>query len=191
MTTKGEERIGYLADREKGEAERKQRQVVEERKQRQAEKERRAIEERKQSGMYLHEVIAEGLPREIEKRVRSEFNIISIDRLGSKRLNEIALPQKIWKETGLLRLKGERKLGYLELPLRHWLEILKNISKPAPKPQHLSPEEVLILTALPKQKKGDFLVTKDGEVLYARGKGYLTLGAAAILAQYRRAKRTG
>ena len=41
------------------------------------------------------------------------------------------------------------------------------------------------------QKKGEFLVTKDGEVLYAPGKGYLTLGAAAILAQYRKAKRTG
>ena len=66
---------------------------------------------------------------------------------------------------------------------------MENISKPAPKPQHLSADEVLILTALPKQKKGEFLVTKDGEVLYAPGKGYLTLGAAAILAQYRKAKR--
>lgn len=107
LTAKGEERIVYLADREK----------------------REAIEKRKQSGMYLHEVNAEGLPREIEKRVRSEFNI-SIERLGRKRLNEIALPQKIWEETGLLRLKGERKLQHLELPLTHWLEILANISKP-------------------------------------------------------------
>jgi len=40
------------------------------------------------------------------------------------------------------------------------------------------------------QKKGEFSVTKDGEVFYAPGKGYLTPGAAAILAQYRKAKRT-
>lgn len=110
LTTKGEERISYLADREK----------------------REAIEKRKQSGMYLHEVIAGALPREIEKRIRSEFNI-SIERLGHKSLNEIALPHKIWEETGLLRPKGERKLEHLELPLRHWLEILENISKPRPK----------------------------------------------------------
>jgi len=30
------------------------------------------------------------------------------------------------------------------------------------------------------QKKGEFLVTKDGEVLYAPGKGYLTLAAAIL-----------
>ena len=76
-----------------------------------------------------------------------------IDRLGNKRLNEIALPQKIWNETGLLRLKGKRKLEYLELPLRHWLEILTNVSKAA---LNLSAEEVLILTALPKQKRVSF-----------------------------------
>jgi len=44
----------------------------------------------------------------------------------------------------------------------------------------LSAEEVLILTALPKQKKGESLVTEDGEVLYAPGKGYLTLAAAIL-----------
>jgi len=119
LTGKGEARIDYLADKERISylADREKRE---------------AIEKRKQSGMYLHEVIAEGLPREIEKTIQSEFNI-SIERLGHKRLNEIALPQKIWEETGLLRLKGERKLEHLELPLRHWLEILENISKPCPK----------------------------------------------------------
>lgn len=108
LTGKGEERISYLTDKEK----------------------REAIDKRKQSGMYLHEVIAEGLPSEIEKRIRSEFNI-SIERLGEKRLDEIALPQKIWEQTGLLRLKGERKLEHLELPLDAWIRVLKNISKPA------------------------------------------------------------
>jgi len=40
-------------------------------------------------------------------------------------------------------------------------------------------------------EKGEILVTKDGQVLYDPGRGYLTPGAAAILAQYRKAKRTG
>jgi hypothetical protein len=53
----------------------------------------------------------------------------------------------------------------------------------------LSLEEVLIISALTKQKKGEFLVTKDAEILYAPGRGYLT-EAGAILAEYRKIKRT-
>lgn len=87
-----------------------------------------------------------------------------------------------------MKLSGERILAYCQLPLDVWIRVLENISKPAPKPQHLSFEEVLIISTLTKRKKGDFLVTKDGEVLYAPGKGYLTAGAAAILAEYRKAK---
>ncbi len=103
--------------------------------------------QRKQSGMYLHEVIADGLPKEIEKRIRNEFDIISLERLGSKRLSEIALPQKIWEETGLLKLRRERKLQHLELRFDAWIKVLENMSKPAPKPRHLSVEELLIITA--------------------------------------------
>ena len=132
-------------------------------------------------------MVAEGLPKEIEKRIRSEFNITSIDRLGSRRLNEIAIPQKICEETGLLKLRSERKLEDLELPFAAWIRVLENISKPAPKPQHLSLEEVLIITPFSK-RKGDFWVTRDGEVIYAPGKGYLTV--EAILAEYRKANRT-
>jgi DNA-binding MarR family transcriptional regulator len=174
LTAKGEARIVYLADKEKKETERKQRE---------------AIEQRKQIGMYLREVITEGLPQEIENRVRSEFKV-SIERLGSKRLDEIALPRKIWEETGLLRLGRERNLEHLGLSFDAWVRVLQNISKPAPKPQHLSVEELLFVTALPKRGKGEFLVTEDGEVLYAPGKGYLAAEAAAVLAAYRKRKRT-
>lgn len=168
LTDKGEARIAYLANKEKKEA----------------------IEERKQRGMYLHEVIAEGLPREIEERIRSEFNITSVERLGGKRLDEIALPQKICQETSLLKLRRGRKLEYLELPFDAWLRLLQNMSKQGPKPQHLSLEEVLIISALTKQEKGEFLVTKDGEILCDPGRGYLTMQAAAILPEYRKEKKT-
>lgn len=180
LTDKGEARITYLADKEKGEVERR---------------EKEAFEQRKQSGMYLHELITGGLPGEIERRIRTEFNI-SIQRLGSKRLNEIALPQKTWEETGLLGLKRETKFEHLELPFDRWIRLLQNISKPTPRsehllkpfptPQYLSLEEVIIISTLTERKKGDFFVTKEGEVLYAPGKGYLTLEAAAILAECRK-----
>lgn len=163
-----------MADKEKKEAERK---------------EREAIEERKQSGMYLHEVVAEGVPKEIEERIRNEFDITSMERLGSKRLNEIELPQKISEETGFSKLSGEMMLAHRQLPFDVWIRVLENISKPILKPQHLSFEEVLIISALTKTKKGEFLVTKDGEMLYAPGEGYLAVEAAAVLAAYRKAKR--
>jgi len=53
----------------------------------------------------------------------------------------------------------------------------------------LSLQEVLIISTLNKQKKGEFLVTKDGKILYAPGRDYLTMEAGAILAEYRRGKR--
>jgi DNA-binding PadR family transcriptional regulator len=188
LTAKGEERISYLADKEKT----RQSEVTviagKERDEAIAEKQRdEAIQKRP---MSLHQAISQGLPKEIEGRICREFGIASARRLASKKLSEIVLPQKIWEETGFAKLSGERILAYRQLPFDVWIKVLENISKSAPKPQHLSIAEVLILTALPKQKKGEFLVTKDGEVFYAPGKGYLTPGAAAILAQYRKAKRT-
>ena len=88
-----------------------------------------------------------------------------------------------------MKLRRE-KLEYLEFPFDAWLKVLQNMSKPAPKPRHLSLQEVLIISALNKQKKGEFLVTKDSEILYAPGRSYLTMEAGAILAKYRRGKRT-
>lgn len=183
LTDKGEERISYLADKEKREAERK---------------EKEAVERRKQSGMYLHE-LGEFLPAEIKKRIRSEFNIASLDQLGSKRLNEVVLPPKVWEESGFLKLRAETKIKHLELPLDTWIGLLKNISKPSGKPQylpkttrmpqHLSLEEVLILNRLVQQKAGKFLVTKDGEILHDAGKGYLSMEAAVVLAANRRERR--
>lgn len=175
LTSKGEARITYLADKQKRETERQKRE---------------AVEKRKQTGMYLHEAIADGLPKEIEKRIRSEFNI-SIDRLRRKRLDEIALPQKIWDETGLLKLGRERRLENLELSFGAWVRVLENISKPAPKPQHLSAEELLMISALTKREKGDFFVTEDGQMVYAPGEGRLTIEAAIILSAYRKPKRIG
>lgn len=189
LTAKGEERISYLADKEKTRL-RSEVTVIagKERDEAIAEKQRdEAIQKRP---MSLHQAISHGLPKEIERRICREFGIASAQQLASKKLSEIVLPQKIWEETGFSKLSGERILAYRQLPFDVWIRVLENISKPAPKPQHLSVDEVLILTALPKQKKGEFLVTKDGEVFYAPGKGYLAPGAAAILAQYRKAKRT-
>lgn len=173
LTTKGEERIVYLADKEKKETKKK---------------ERKAVEERKESGMYLHEVVAEALPKEIEKRIRNEFDITSMERLGSKRLNEIELPQKIREEAGFSKLSGERMLAHHQLPFDVWIRVLENMSKPTPKPQHLSVEELLIITALTEKKKGEFLVTEDGEVFYAP-EGYLTMEAAALVATNRRERK--
>ena len=189
LTSKGEERISYLADKEKTRLESEVTVIAgKERDEAIAEKQRdEAIQKRP---MSLHQAISHGLPKEIERRICREFGIASARQLVSKKLSEIVLPQKIWEETGFAKLSGERILAYRQLPLDVWIRVLENISKPAPKPQHLSVDEVLILTALPKQKKGEFLVTKDGEVFYAPGKGYLTPGAAALLAQYRKAKRT-
>ena len=184
LTSKGETRISYLADKEKREAERKQRE---------------AIEQRKQSGMYLHEVVAEGLPKEIERRIRSEFNITSVERLGSKRLNEIELPQKIREETGFSKLNGERMLAHRQLPFDVWIRVLENASKPTLKPQHfpkpaavpehLSFQEVLIISTLVRQKTGKFFVTKDGKILHDTAKGYLSMEAAVFLAANRRERR--
>jgi hypothetical protein len=56
----------------------------------------------------------------------------SVSAKPRRRLDEIALPQKIWQETGLLKLRSERELEYLELPLDAWLKVLQNMSKPAP-----------------------------------------------------------
>jgi len=174
LTSKGGDRLAYLADKEKKEAKRK---------------ERKAVEERKESGMYLHEVVAEGLPKEIEKRIRNEFDKTSMEQLGSKRLNEIELPQKIREETGFSKLNGERMLAHRQLPFDVWIRVLENISKPSLKPQHLSFEEVLILSSLAQQKVGKFLVTKDGEIFYDGGKGYLSMEAAVFLAANRRERR--
>ena len=174
LTSKGEERIVYLADKEKKKTKRK---------------ERKAVEERKESGMYLHEVVAEGLPKEIEKRIRNKFDITSMEQLGSKRLNEIELPQKIREETGFSKLSGEKMLAHRQLPFNVWIRVLENISKPSLEPQHLSFEEVLILSSLAQQKVGKFLVTKDGEIFYDGGKGYLSMGAAALVAANRRERR--
>lgn len=175
LTSKGEARIAYLADKEKKETKRK---------------ERKAVEERKESGMYLHEVVAEGLPKEIEKRIRNEFDITSMEQLGSKRLNEIELPQKIREEAGFSQLNGERMLAHRQLPFDVWIRVLENSSKPSLKPQHLSFEEVLILSSLAQQRRiGKFLVTKDGEIFYDGGKGYLSMGAAALVAANRRERR--
>ena len=174
LTSKGEARIAYLADKEKKEAKRK---------------ERKAVEQRKERGMYLHEVVAEGLPKEIEKRIRSEFDMTSMERLGSKKLNEIELPQKIREEAGFSQLNGERMLAHRQLPFDVWIRVLGNISKPSLKPQHLSFEEVFILSSLAQQKVGKFLVTKDGEIFYDGGKGYLSMEAAALVATNRRERR--
>jgi len=184
LTSKGETRISYLADKEKREVETK---------------EREAIEERKQSGMYLHEVVAEGLPKEIEKRIRNEFDITSMERLGSKRLNEIELPQKIREETGFSKLNDERMLAHRQLPFDVWIRVLENISKPTLKPlhfpkpeavpEHLSFQEVLIISTLVRQKTGKFFVTKDGEILHDTAKGYLSMEAAFSLAANRRERR--
>jgi len=189
LTGKGEERIVYLADKEKREGEIQATAAIvgKERDEAIAEKQRdEAIQKRP---MSLHQAISHGLPKEIEGRICREFGIALARQLASKKLSEIALPQKIWEETGFAELSGERVLAYRQLPFDVWIRVLENISKLAPKPRHLSFEEVLIISALPKQKKGEFLVTEDGEVFYAPGKGYLTPGAAAILAGYRKAKR--
>jgi len=45
----------------------------------------------------------------------------------------------------------------------------------------LSFEEVLILSSSAQQKVGKFFVTKDGEIFYDGGKGYLSMGAAALV----------
>lgn len=174
LTSKGEARIAYLVDKEKKETKRK---------------ERKAVEERKETGMYLREVVAEGLPKEIEKRIRNEFDITSMERLGSKRLNEIELPQKIREEAGFSKLNGERMLAHRQLPFDVWIRVLENISKSSLEPQHLSFEEVLILSSLAQQEVGKFLVTKDGEIFYDGGKGYLSMGAAALVAANRRERR--
>lgn len=175
LTSKGEARIAYLADKEKKETKRK---------------ERKAVEEKKERGMYLHEVVAEGLPKEIEERIRNEFDMTSMERLGSKRLNEIELPQKIREEAGFSQLNGERMLAHRQLPFDVWIRVLGNISKPSLKPQHLSFEEVFILSSLAQQKRiGKFLVTKDGEIFYDGGKGYLSMEAAALVATNRRERR--
>jgi len=189
LTTKGEERIIYLADKEKREREAKAAIAEKERKEAIDEKhEKEAIQE-KPRPMFLHRVISH-LPKQIKERIRREFGIASVWQLANKKLSEIALPQQIWEETGFSKLSDERILAYRQLPFNVWIRVLENISKPRPKPQHLSLEEVLIITALTKRKKGEFLVTKDSEMLHAPGEGYLTVEAATVLAAYRKAKRT-
>jgi len=193
LTAKGEERVVYLADKEK---ERLKSEVTgaiagKQRDEAAAEKQRNETVQGKLRPLFLHQVISHGLPKEIEGRICREFGIASARQLVNKKLSEIALPQKIWEETRFAKLSGERMLAYRQLPFAVWIRVLENISKPAPKHQHLSFDEVLILDALTKREEGEFLVTKDGEVLYAPGRGYLTPGAAAILAQYRKAKRIG
>lgn len=86
-------------------------------------------------------------------------------------------------------MNGERMLAHRQLPFDVWIRVLENISKPSLKPQHLSFEEVLILSSLAQQKVGKFLVTKDGEIFYDGGKGYLSMGAAALVAANRRERR--
>lgn len=189
LTSKGETRIVYLGDKEKKELERVK-ETKEERREAIEEKQVKEAIQKKPRPMFLHQVISRGLPKQIKERIRREFSIASVWQLVTKKLGEIALPQQIWEETGFSKLSGERILAYRQLPFNVWMKVLENISKPARKPQHLSFEEVLIITTLTKRKKGDFLVTKDGEVFCAPGKGYLTAGAAAILAEYRKAKRT-
>lgn len=142
--------------------------------------------------MFLHQVISRGLPKEIQQRIRREFGIASVWQLSNRKLSEIALPQQIWEETGFLKLSGERILAYRQLPFNGWIRVLGNISKPTTKPQylskpalapeHLSLQEVLIISSLVRQKTGKFFVTKDGKILHDAGKGYLSMEAAVVLA---------
>ncbi len=174
LTGKGKARMMFLADKQEKESQRKRRE---------------AIEKRKQTGMYWHEVIASGLPKEVEKRILTEFNIPP-GQLGTKRLDEVAIPQKIKEETGLAKLNKERTLANFELPFGAWVRVLENISKPAPQPQHLSGDELVIISSLTKKGGGKFFVTGDGEIVYTPGEGYLTLEAAAILSAYRKTRRS-
>ena len=176
MTTKGEERISYL--------ERREREVTAV-----AGKEGEEAIGEKPRPMSLNQVIYNGLPKEIKERICREFNIASVWQLTSKKLSEIALPQKMWEETGFSKLSSERMLAHHQLPLDVWIRVLENISKASLKPQHLSFEEVLILSSLAQQKVGKFLVTKDGEMFYDGGKGYLSMEAAALVATNRRERR--
>jgi hypothetical protein len=174
LTGKGEARVIFLADEEEKERQTQRKEMV---------------KKRKLTGMYLYMAIATGLPNEIEKRIVGQFNIPN-GQLGSKRLGEIELPQHIREQTGLLKQSGEQTLSNIILPFNDWVRVLENISKPIPKPRHLSVEEVVIISSLTKKGSGQFFVTGGGEIIYAPGEGYLTLEAAAILSSHRKARMT-
>ena len=190
LTSKGEARIAYLADKEKRRLKSEVTAVAEKEGEEAIAKQSAEAIQKKLRPMSLNQVVSHGLPKEIEARICREFDIASVWQLANKKLSEIALPQKMWEETGFSKLNGERMLAYRQLPFDVWIRVLENISKPSLKPQHLSFEEVFILSSLVQQRRiGKFLVTKDGEIFYDGGKGYLSMGAATLVAANRRERR--
>lgn len=90
LTSKGETRISYLADKEKRKREAKAAIAEKEKQEAIDEKPRKEATQEKLRPTFLHQVISH-LPKEIKERIRREFGIASVGQLANKKLNEIAL----------------------------------------------------------------------------------------------------
>jgi hypothetical protein len=164
LTGRGEVRITYLANKEK-------------------------LEKMKRTGMSLYKAVSCGLPKEIESRIHREFNM-SVSHLGYKTLDEVDIPKKTMEETGLNKQSKDTLIGYLTLPFNTWVIVLGTITKPPPRPYHLSVEEAYLLRLVTKGEKGNYFVTKEGYIVQDPQLGYLSYNQAVLLADHRKSKRT-